>query len=387
MENIMMIKRFSTIIFIVVLSIAGVACADTRNELSFSGEAYHKNPERAREKAKNEALEKMLLFLAGIDINEERIDKITYFKDFSNSGIPQEKGRINFSRTLTITSGKLKGLRVRIESSCSREDDTFHAVAFVFVDRKEAERTMMRKELEIALLEIEDNKEVCIQLPQVPGNCLREAITVLAKRFASAIETVETASRIAVLEIAGDSNDIVREEIIHFLSRKKGYQVIERGDIGQILREQKLCLTGIIGPDSAVPYGKILGVNGIIFGRIQKVEQKDKRVSVEAYLKIVNTESGRIIWAGVVKGYATEGPKTKETGKHIVFGIISSGIILATLYFGYSKGFILSGSNPTPMGLFMMLFSTGIILILYRFFYGHIPEFFLSILRSLGMVD
>lgn len=381
-----MIKRIF-IVLTVLLIVTGIAYGHTQNELSFRGEAYHKNPERALEKAKSEALEKMLLSLAGIDIDEERIDRTTYLKDFSDSGTYQEKGGINFTKTLTITSGKLKGLRVRVESSCWKEGELFHAVALVFVDREEAEKARLRRELELALSEIKDSKRTYVQIPQNPGNCMREAITMLAEKFASAVEKDNSIKRIAVFDIAGDGNNTLRKEIISFLSKEKQYQLIERSDIKQILMEQKLSFSGIIDSDTVASPGKILGVDAIIFGEIQKVEEKNKKVSVEAYLKMVNVETGKIIWAGVVKGYSTVGPKTKAVGKHVIFGIISSGIILSTLHIGYSRGLIFPGENPTPIGLFMILFSTGFILLLYKIFYGHIPKFFLSILKSVGMVN
>lgn len=375
------------LILISLIVITGMVYAYSEDELSFSGEAYHRNPEMALEQAKSEALEKMLLSLAGIDIDEERVDKTTYFRDFSGSSPYQEKGGIDFRKTLTITSGKLKGLKVRVESSHSKEGNLFHAVAFVSVARREAEKAMLRKELELALSETKDSRRTYAEIPQKPGNCIREAITVLARKFASAIGKDETITRIAVLDIAGDSSNLLRREIISVLSKKKEHQLIERSNIKQILKEQKLSFSAVFDSETAVSPGRILGVDALILGQIQKVEEKDKSALVEAYLKMVNVETGKIIWAGVVEGYSAAGPKTRQVGKHVIFGIISTGIIVGTLHIGYSRGFISPGDNPTPLGLFMILSSTGFLLLLYRIFYSHIPGFFLSILKSFGMAN
>ena len=278
-------------------------------ELSFVGEAYHENPGKAREKAKSEAFEKMIASLIGIDINAESIDKITYSKDFSDSTTFQEKGRIDFRRTLAITSGELKGLRVRVESSCSKDGDLFHAVAYVFIGKKEAEKARMRRELEQVLLETKVGRRTSVNLPQNPETCLEEAITILAKKFASVIGKHEDIKRIAVLDIAGDNSNSLREEIINSLFKTQEYELVERR---AALLEQKLGLSEIIDSGTAAPLGKLMGVDATISGRIKKVEEKDKRASLEAYLKMVNVETGKVIWAGVVEGHSTTAPETEE---------------------------------------------------------------------------
>ena len=274
-------------------------------ELSFVGESYDENPDKARGRAKSEALEKMLASLVGIDVEQESIDKVSYSKVFSGSPTLQEKGEIDFRRTLTISSGGLKGLKVRVDSSCSKEGDLFHAVIYVFVDKKEAEKARMRGELERALLEVEDSRTTSIQVPENPGSCLREAITILAEKFTSAIGKHEDVTRIAVLDIAGDSYNSLREEMIMSFFKRQEYELVERR--GAVL-EQKLGLSEIIDSRTAVSPGKLLGVDATISGRIKKVEEKDESASLEVYLKMLNVETGKIIWAGVVEGHSTRGP-------------------------------------------------------------------------------
>ena len=274
-------------------------------ELSFWGQAYHADPGKAREKAKSEALEKMLLSLAGVDIDGKTIDVTRYFKEFSDSGTGEEKGEIVYRKTLTVDTGQLKGLRLRVETSCRQEGDFFNAAAFVFVDKKEAEQAGMRRKLELALsgiLEIEGGKKTSVQFPENPGNSMREAIGMLAKKFTSAIVKDDNITRIAVLGIAGDSSNSLREEIISLLFKSEEYQLVERR---AALLEQKLSLSGAVDPETGVSPGKILGVDAIIVGQIRKVEEKHGRASVEAYLKMVSVETGEIIWAGVVEGHST----------------------------------------------------------------------------------
>ncbi len=274
-------------------------------ELSFVGEAYDENPEKARQKARSEALEKMLASLVGMDIDQETIDKVSYSKVFSGSPTSQEKGEIDFQRTLTISYGGLKELKVRVDSSCSKEGGLFHAVVCVFVDKKEAEKARMIRELEQALLGVEDSRTTSIQVPENPGSCLREAIAILAEKFVSAIGKHEDVTTIAVLDIAGDSYNSLREEIIISFFKRQEYELVERR--GAVL-EQKLGLSGIIDSRTAVSPGKLLGVDATISGRIKKVEEKDESASLEVYLKMVNAETGKIIWAGVVEGHSTKGP-------------------------------------------------------------------------------
>ncbi len=274
-------------------------------ELSFVGEGYHEDAQKARARAKAEALEKMLTSLAGIDIDQQSIDKISYSKIFSGSPTSQEKGEIDYRRTLTITSGELKGLKVRVESSCSKEGDLFHAVAYVFVDKREAERARMRKELEQALLEGKDSRAAAIQVPESLGSCLREAITMLAEKFASAIGKHEDVTRIAILDIVGDSHSFITEEITGTLFKRQDYELVERR--GALL-EQKLGLSEIIDSNTTVSPGRLLGVDATISGRVKKVEERDEGSSLEVYLKMVSVETGRVIWAGVLEGHSTKGP-------------------------------------------------------------------------------
>jgi hypothetical protein len=49
---------------------------------------------------------------------------------------------------------------------------------------------------------------------------------------------------------------------------KKGYMIVERSRVDQVLKEQGLGLTGAIDQSTAAEIGKILGVQGLIVGSV-----------------------------------------------------------------------------------------------------------------------
>ncbi|MCX7920134.1 MAG: CsgG/HfaB family protein, partial [bacterium] len=84
--------------------------------------------------------------------------------------------------------------------------------------------------------------------------------------------------KIAVLdfEAIGGSIDTtlgrgVAEILLSALTKSEKYQVVERQQLAKVLKEQKLQMTDLIDPKSAVEIGKILGVETIVAGSIVKM--------------------------------------------------------------------------------------------------------------------
>ena len=62
--------------------------------------------------------------------------------------------------------------------------------------------------------------------------------------------------------------------VMHLL--KRGYQVVERTRLEAILREQNLNMTGILSPDTAKGIGKVLGVDAVFLGQVTAYEPERK---------------------------------------------------------------------------------------------------------------
>lgn len=87
-----------------------------------------------------------------------------------------------------------------------------------------------------------------------------------------------------------------------------GYQLIERANMEDILKEQKLSITGIINPNQAAKLGELLGVDGIVLGK----ESRQKPFMGEtsnglnlvtvlmepspSSVKLIDTKTGQVIW-------------------------------------------------------------------------------------------
>ena len=127
--------------------------------------------------------------------------------------------------------------------------------------------------------------------------------------------------RVAVLDFVNylefeNSGSAVADEFVRQLIIK-GFDVIERNRLSDILREKQLAESNIVEPSRAKEIGKILGVDAIVTGTVTKYlpdhkdmvyfkdetgEEKwdivlfDAEVSVSA--RMIDVDTGLIIWSG-----------------------------------------------------------------------------------------
>jgi curli biogenesis system outer membrane secretion channel CsgG len=109
------------------------------------------------------------------------------------------------------------------------------------------------------------------------------------------------------------TTDILITELV-----KSGkFIVVERDRMNKLMEEQRLGMTGAIDPKTAAQVGKILGLNAIITGAISQygvsttgadyfVGQTKKQIaSCTVDIRVVDVETGQVIWADSGKGEAT----------------------------------------------------------------------------------
>lgn len=101
------------------------------------------------------------------------------------------------------------------------------------------------------------------------------------------------------------------------LSRTNAFILLEREKLDLAIKEQKLGQTGLIDERNAPTFGKIIGANAIVTGSVSQFgvrtetsdyvisNKKEQVAKCEVDIRIIDVNTGQIIWAGSGKGKAT----------------------------------------------------------------------------------
>jgi len=125
------------------------------------------------------------------------------------------------------------------------------------------------------------------------GN-LEQHIDELSRQITAKVSAKQKTT-IAVVEFADLEGHVTNfgrflaEELITRLHETEKFKVIERQLLNQVIKEQKLSLTGIVDPTSAKKLGRLLGVDAIVSGSISDL---GKTLRVNA--RLISTETGEI---------------------------------------------------------------------------------------------
>ena len=82
----------------------------------------------------------------------------------------------------------------------------------------------------------------------------------------------------------------IRSRLESELEKAGGLAIVERKQINEVIEEQKLQMSGIIGDDDLVEIGSILGATHILSGSVGKMDATYHTISA----KLVNTASGQV---------------------------------------------------------------------------------------------
>jgi hypothetical protein len=91
------------------------------------------------------------------------------------------------------------------------------------------------------------------------------------KKSKSEIKTVDNYVAVFDFEVTTGDQGIARplaDKVIHELSSSDKYEVIDRGNMNKILKEQKFQMTGCVAQECKVEAGQILGVGKIVSGSV-----------------------------------------------------------------------------------------------------------------------
>lgn len=141
--------------------------------------------------------------------------------------------------------------------------------------------------------------------------------------------------RIAVLEFKNKADnqywyhggaEAAQDVFVTELVKSGKFRVIDREQLAALMREKNLSLSGDIDPSTAVRAGKLLGVEYFLTGAVTEygttakggsgfgVSVKKKKFVAAMNARLIDTESGEIIWADEAR--AEEG-----SSKVRVFGV------------------------------------------------------------------
>jgi curli biogenesis system outer membrane secretion channel CsgG len=125
-----------------------------------------------------------------------------------------------------------------------------------------------------------------------------EGYRLVARAMTEGAEKKEI-RRVAVFGFSSESGEatrasaIVTERLTTELAGSPKVQVIERGRLEEVLREQNLGSRGVVDSATAKRIGNILGADAVVTGTV--IELSDKKVEVNA--RLVDTQDARIIKA------------------------------------------------------------------------------------------
>lgn len=114
---------------------------------------------------------------------------------------------------------------------------------------------------------------------------------------ASRVTQVGTRLSLAILPFdnkggAPEVSSMVQDNMITTLYNLRRFKILERSKIDEIVKEQKLGMTGFIDPAKAVKVGKVAGVDAILTGSISATT-----TGVAITARLIDTETGTVITA------------------------------------------------------------------------------------------
>lgn len=116
--------------------------------------------------------------------------------------------------------------------------------------------------------------------------------------------------RLAVMPVVNDPGGTFQRYLSAAVTMNTKFEVIERAELEQLLKEQRFQLGDIVDPGSRIEPGKIQGVETVLVGKVTQAESSLGRAEVKAFLRLLDVERGRIIWEREVEATATNPLRT-----------------------------------------------------------------------------
>jgi len=129
-----------------------------------------------------------------------------------------------------------------------------------------------------------------------PGAASSGTLQELGAKFAKDVKNPDIKIAVMDFEANGNSRDsvVVRERITTFLAQSNSISLVERSLVEKILQEQRMQLSGALGPDEAKTIGKLSGANAIVTGTLSKLANN----KIELNARVIRVETGEVLSAG-----------------------------------------------------------------------------------------
>lgn len=173
----------------------------------------------------------------------------------------------------------------------------------------------------------------------------------MAKELSRGISRLKN-PRVAVLAlpyhngIENNGSAMVAERLITPLAQAKGFRLIERSLLRNLLEENALYESGVLDPDSVKQMGKILGVDVIVSGTLIDLSGTETEVNA----RVLDAQTGAVLTASraiVPKTWSDSSilprrrpppAREEETEKHVPNEAIKIGIPASRPGFGAPRG-------------------------------------------------
>jgi TolB-like protein len=92
-------------------------------------------------------------------------------------------------------------------------------------------------------------------------------------------------------------SSLVTEGLTTRLVNRRAFSVIERSQLEKLMSESKLQLSGVVDSSGTPKIGRVLGVNGIITGRL--IDLTNGQTSIDA--RLISAANGEVLAAGAAQ--------------------------------------------------------------------------------------
>ena len=91
--------------------------------------------------------------------------------------------------------------------------------------------------------------------------------------------------------------EAVSERLVSRLAKEHGLQVVERGQLDKVLKEQEMGQTGVVEPLQAKRIGRVMGVDAVVTGTILRAEKGKAEINA----RLIDAEDARVLGAVVAE--------------------------------------------------------------------------------------
>lgn len=143
---------------------------------------------------------------------------------------------------------------------------------------------------------------LCLVLLFVPAAVAADAPAAsleqdIARQAAEAIPADLRISTVGIGPIEGDGDGALAHALAGALARLNRFKVIERRDLDKLLQEQGVQARDWIDPKERVKFGKVKGVQGLVFGKVAGRSDGWLRATLAVQLKLDDVERGQVVMA------------------------------------------------------------------------------------------